>query len=226
MDSPDGNVALEEAYKIDVAYCSRVGKYRPNVNRPITVTFQQRQDKERLMKSKSRLPRGVSVNNELPTEIKKRQDRLCPIFRMAKSLPDYRDRCKLSGDVLIINGVRYMLCDIHKLPPEIAEYKLAEKKNENYLAFHGEWSPYSNFHQSQFELGGNMFNTAEQYIQYKALFFGDTDTASRILQTESPYEVKQLSTKLKMWITIDGKMKALKFVLKELKQSSCRMKAC
>ena len=90
------------------------------------------------MKSKSRLSRGVYVNNELPTEIKKRQDRLRPIFCMAKSLPDYRDGCKLSGDVLIINGVRYTLCDIQKLPPEIAAYKSAEKKNENYLASHRE----------------------------------------------------------------------------------------
>ena len=40
IDSSDGNVALDEAYKVDVAYCSRVGKYRPIVNRPITVTFQ------------------------------------------------------------------------------------------------------------------------------------------------------------------------------------------
>ena len=110
---------------------------------------------------------------------------------MVKSPPNYRDGCKLSGDILIINGVRYTLRDIHKLPTEIAAYKSSKKNNENYLAFHGEWSPYSNFHQSQFELGGNSFNTAEQYIQYhKALFFGDTDTASRILQTESPYEVK------------------------------------
>ena len=43
IDSPDGNVVLDEAYKVDVAYCSRVGKYRPNVKRPITVTFQRRQ---------------------------------------------------------------------------------------------------------------------------------------------------------------------------------------
>ena len=40
IDSPDGNVTFEEAYKVDVAYCSRVGKYRPNINRPIIVTFQ------------------------------------------------------------------------------------------------------------------------------------------------------------------------------------------
>ena len=40
IDASDGNVTLDEAYKVDVAYCSRVGKYIPNVNRPITVTFQ------------------------------------------------------------------------------------------------------------------------------------------------------------------------------------------
>ena len=66
------------------------------------------------------------------------------------------------------------------------------------MAFHGEWSPYSNFHHSPFELGGNLFNTAEQYIQYhKALFFGDKHTANLILQAESPYEVKKLSYQIK-----------------------------
>ena len=79
---------------------------------------------------------------------------------MVKSLPDYRDGCKFSGNVLIINGVRYTLHNIQKLPLEIAAYKSMEKKNENYLAFHGEWSLYSNFHQSSFELCGNSFNTA------------------------------------------------------------------
>ena len=74
IESSDGNTALEEAYKVDVAHCSRVGKYKPNVNRPITVTFQRREDKDRLMKMKSRWPTGVYVNNELPIEVKKKQD--------------------------------------------------------------------------------------------------------------------------------------------------------
>ena len=100
IESSDGNTALEEAYKVDVAHCLRVGKYKPNANRPITMTFQRREDKERLMKTKSRLPTGVCINNELPLEVKKKQDRLQPIFRMVKSLPDYRDRCKLIGDAL------------------------------------------------------------------------------------------------------------------------------
>ena len=62
----------------------------------------------------------------------------------------------------------------------------------------GEWSPYSNFHHSPFELGGNSFLNAEQYIQYhKALFFGDAETGHKILQAENPYEVKCLSYLIK-----------------------------
>ena len=116
---------------------------------------------------------------------------------MVKSLPDYRNRCKLIGDALIINGIRYTVDDIRKLPYEIAAYKSLEK-NDTYLAFHGEWNPYSNFHQSPFELGGNSFNTAEQYIEYhRVLFFGDTHAANLILQAESLYEAKKLSYQIK-----------------------------
>ena len=128
IESSDGNTALDEAYKVNVVHCSRVGKYKPNANRPITMTFQRREDKDRLMKTKSRLPIGVHVNNELPLEVKKKQDQQQPIFRMVKSLPDYRDCCKLIGDALTINGIRYTADDIHKLPPEIAAYKSSEKK--------------------------------------------------------------------------------------------------
>ena len=80
------------------------------------------------MKMNSTLPTGMYINNELPLELKKKQDRLRPIFRMVNSLPDYRNCCKLIGDALTINGIRYTVDDIHKLPPEIAAYKSSEKK--------------------------------------------------------------------------------------------------
>ena len=74
IESSAGNIALEEAYRVDIVHCARVGKYKPNVNRPITVSFQRREDKDRLMKMKSRLPTGIYMNNELPIEVKRRQD--------------------------------------------------------------------------------------------------------------------------------------------------------
>ena len=88
--------------------------------------------------------------------------------------------------------------NIGDLPSEIAAYKATEKSNDSHIVFHGELSPYSNFHHSPFKSGGNSFLNAEQYMQYhKALFFGDTETGNKILQAENPYGAKCLSYLIK-----------------------------
>ena len=38
-----------EDREIKITYCTRIGKYRPNNSRPISVTFQKREDKEQLL---------------------------------------------------------------------------------------------------------------------------------------------------------------------------------
>ena len=40
---------VNEARKIEITYCTRIGKYRPNNSRPISVTFWKREDKEQLL---------------------------------------------------------------------------------------------------------------------------------------------------------------------------------
>ena len=60
------NSTLEEARAMDIAYCTRVGKYRPNHNSPISVTFTRRDDKERVMLIKNKLPTRIYINNEYP----------------------------------------------------------------------------------------------------------------------------------------------------------------
>ena len=61
-----------------ITYCTRVGRYRPNQTRPISVTFQNKEDKDQLMQNKSKLPPGLYVNHEYPPHIKRARDRLCP----------------------------------------------------------------------------------------------------------------------------------------------------
>ena len=61
---------LEEAKKVDIVYCSRIGKHMLGQNRPISVTLNRRDDKERIMTLKSKLPQGVYINNEYPLHIK------------------------------------------------------------------------------------------------------------------------------------------------------------
>ena len=121
-------------------------------------------------------------------------DVLRPILKLAKGIPEYRECTKLQGDKLIINGIPYGVQDLHRLPVELAAYKAVQKEDENTIVFHGELSPYSNFHPSPFVIEGQRFPTAEHWIQYsKAMFFGDSFVVNAILHCDSPYEVKKLS---------------------------------
>ena len=66
------------------------------------------------MAAKKNLPQGIYVNHEYPIHIKRTQGKLRPIFKLAKSKVEYKDKCRMEEDKLIINGVSYTLDDIEK----------------------------------------------------------------------------------------------------------------
>ena len=189
-DQDHGN----EAREIEITYCTRIGKYRPNNSRPISVTFQKWEDKEQLLMNRQNLPPEIYVNEEYPIQIKRARDRLRPVYWMIKSKPKYKDKCKLQGDKLVVDCVKYTVDTLGSLPLELSAYQAAEKRNDKALVFHGEWLPYSNFHLSPFSVDGVLFRSAEHYIQYqKSLFFGDSITANQVLKSQTPIEAKRLS---------------------------------
>ena len=182
---------LYEAQKVDITNCNRVGKFRHNYSRPISITFAKRDDKDIFLANKKRLPDGIYANEEYPLHIKRNRDRLCPILQLAKSIPHYANKCKLIQDRLVINGITYKVDDIPNLPSDLAAFKAVEKTNDTHLVFAGDLSPYSNFHYSPFEINSQQFHSAEQWIQYqKALMFRDSYTANRILLADTPIECK------------------------------------
>ena len=101
----DNTTEIEAARNTAISYCTRLGKQRPNFDRPISVTFQRKEDKDKLMKGKQNLPMGVYVNEEFPLHIKRARDRLCPILKYIKTKPAYKDKCRIQGDKLIVEGV-------------------------------------------------------------------------------------------------------------------------
>ena len=92
------------------------------------------------------------MNEEYLIHVKKAPARLSPILKLAKSLPKFKDKSRIENDKLVINGVRYGLDDLSRLPLESALYRVAKRSNDSYIAFQGELSPYSNFHHSPFQL--------------------------------------------------------------------------
>ena len=61
---------MAEARKIEISNCSRLGNFRLNNSRPISVTFQRKDDKEKILANKKYLPPGIYINEEYSQHIK------------------------------------------------------------------------------------------------------------------------------------------------------------
>lgn len=61
------------------------------------------------------------------------------------------------------------------------------------------WSgPFSQWHKCSFVVDGIQYNCAEQFMMHKkALLFGDTETAERIVKTTNPLVQKQLGRRVR-----------------------------
>ena len=57
----DHKLAMDEALKVDLVCCSRIGRYHMNRARPISVTLTKHDDKETIMKNKRNLPDGIYI---------------------------------------------------------------------------------------------------------------------------------------------------------------------
>jgi len=69
--------------------------------------------------------------------------------------------------------------------------------SEKFLFFYRDASPFSQWHPASFELEGQLFTSAEQYMMYgKAQLFGDRDIAARILQAGHPRQQKALGRQI------------------------------
>ena len=82
-------------------------------------------------------------------------------------MPEYKGKCKLDHDSLVIRINRYTIDNLDKLPNDLAPYKVAQRSSETSLVFHGEHTQLSNFYVSPFEIDRQKFTCTEQYIQYK-----------------------------------------------------------
>ena len=62
---------MKDARKKDITCYTRIGKYQLNQPRPISVTFNQKEDRQRLLENKCNLPNGIFINEEFPPHMKR-----------------------------------------------------------------------------------------------------------------------------------------------------------
>lgn len=72
------------------------------------------------------------------------------------------------------------------------------RRTERFTFFFRPEAPFSQWYPARFELGGNVFTCAEQYMMYrKAILFGDAEIAAEILEATAPKQHKALGRKVR-----------------------------
>ena len=121
-------------------------------------------------------------------------DRLRPILHAAKQKPEFRYKSSMDGSNLVIDGKRYSVSELDKLPQKLRPFEVTTKSNDDTIGFFGELCPFSNFHPAAFIHNGQSYHSGEQLIQHqKALHCNDSRAADRILATKTAIACKQLS---------------------------------
>ena len=67
---------------------------------------------------------------------------------------DYKKKCRLEKDKVVINGKCYGTDNLHQLPDELDVFDITTKSNADCIGFFGALNPLSNFYESRFEVDG------------------------------------------------------------------------
>ena len=179
----------------------RLGPYVRGRNRPIICHFARYYDVELLMKNRSQLPNNVYVREDFPTQIEDRRRILRPIFNKAKKTDQFKGKCRLVYDKLILDGKTFSVNNLDKLPKNLQPRSMAERHCEDTVVFFTKGSPFSNFYAASFVKDQITYVNNEQYIQSKkAELFNDDETHMKIMQSTNPYEIKGLGSRVKNFV--------------------------
>ena len=86
---------------------------------------------EYLLKLKKSLPKGIYMDEEYPSEVKKVRAKLYPIFKHTTQFESYKGKYKMLHDSILIDGIKYGITDLLKLPDEINPLKNNKKMTIN-----------------------------------------------------------------------------------------------
>ena len=164
IDAEDETEHKQAAKCMEIRRARRLGKYNENYDRPISVEFTLKCDADYIMDNRRYLETGIYVDREYASDIEYRRKLLQPILRAARNHDDYKGRCRMDKDKLVILGRSYTLNNLQQLPEDLNPYKVTIKESEDSVGFFGALNPLSNFHPVPFKVDDESFISTEQYI--------------------------------------------------------------
>ena len=194
VNNPNASEPLAAAKCLGICKCRRLGKINPVRPRPISVEFDTKSDANTVYNHRFYLTNGVFVDREFNLETEKCRRTLRPILHAAKQKPEFCYKSSMDGSKLVIDGKRYSVSELDKLPQKLSPFEVMTKSNDDTIGFFRELCPFSNFHPVAFIHNGQSYHSGKQLIQHqKALHCNDSRAADRILATKTAIACKQLS---------------------------------
>ncbi len=181
---------ISNADQVQIVRCHRLGPKRENPRRPrtIIVKFHWYGDRMAVWNQRKTL-KGTQIymNEDFPKEIQERRRILAPVAKKARGMGK---TAFLNVDTLILDGTKYTVAEVSKLPTELCPAQIATPHvSEDAVAFFSSQSPLSNFFQSPFVLNGVTYDCVERYYQKaKAEFFNDQLAAISIMRADTARE--------------------------------------
>ena len=131
------------------------------------------------------------MDREYVPQIERKRQILLPVLKAAKQCKDYKKKCRLKDDKVVINGRKYGTDNLHQLPRKIDTFDITSKSNQNCIGFFRALNPLSNFYESRFIVDGVEYLSSEQFIQaQKANFFNDEISYNRIMGATNSLDCK------------------------------------
>ena len=175
----------------------RLGPPKQGYSRPIIARMGHHKDKMMLFARRKILKEktGISISDDFPKEIEEKRMEMYPIYRHAQ---ETGYNTQLKGDKLFVNGRVYTPETLQQLPPVLRPELVFSPSQNGITAFFTKASPLSNHFITNFSVDNEVFNCVEQFLmKQKAMFFKDTETATKIMRENDPVRQKALGKTVK-----------------------------
>lgn len=196
------NGLLNKEYQFDSRTLERVhrlGPYRKGFTRPVILRFANYKDKLSSLEMRKPLKdkHNILLFEDLPKDLDEKQKQLNPVFKALKHVQtsgegDIVRDVKLKAGQLVLNGDRYNVEDLHKLPEDVSLGRLFTRTKNDVTAFFRSFSKFSNHFKCNFTVDSVEYSSMEKYLMAeKARRFGDTQMLVKIMDSDDPEVIKR-----------------------------------
>lgn len=197
---------IHNAEEIKFERVHRIGPFIQGKTRNIIAKFSTYKDRDIVWQKRTFLKGSdLWILEDYPSEVQQNRRTLYPALREALKLMKKPGseikKASMSVDSLIINGKKYTVSDMDKLPPSIRPENISTITKDDTTVFFSKNSILSNFYTSApIIIQGEKYNCTEQFYQKsKAEHFQDDVTAAAIMRSVDPAEQYRLGKKVKRY---------------------------